>query len=145
MLFRSEVLTAHSFALDVLDQYDHQCLQLTPSDRKSKFRITYENAVAVIEQLRKTLRAGDFFGREKDKSLQGSLATLYQTFDGQELYPSVEEKAAQPALFCNQEPFLCGWQQVHRRFFYSSGFWTVTKCCTINTVGTSSMTPRWWP
>ncbi|NOY58962.1 MAG: cytochrome C biogenesis protein CycH [Calditrichaeota bacterium] len=94
-----EVLTAYSFALDMLDQYDHQRLQLKPSDRKSKFAITYENVVGVIEQLRKVLKAGDLFGREKDKSLQGSLATLYQTFGGQELYPSAEEKAAHLLYF----------------------------------------------
>lgn len=94
-----EVLTAYSFALDMLDQYDHQRLQLKSSDKKLKFKITYEKAAAVIRQLRKALEAGDLFGREKDKSLRGPLAALYQTFDGKELYPSLEEKAAHLLYF----------------------------------------------
>ncbi|MDR0829411.1 MAG: Fic family protein, partial [Prevotellaceae bacterium] len=58
------------------------------------FRATYENAMQAIETLRDKFGSGGLFGNEKDKSFDSSINTIYQTFGGEDLYPSIEEKAA---------------------------------------------------
>lgn len=89
-----QVISDYSYGLDTLDRYDYQELTVeytTPSDT---FRATYESAMEVIEFLKIKFGGSDLFGNEKDESFKSSVNTIYQTFDGQELYPSVEEKAA---------------------------------------------------
>ena len=89
-----QVISDYTYALDTLDKYDYQSLAIEETTEKTGFRATYENATSAIETLRKKFGSSNLFGSEKDKSFDSSINTIYQTFDGKELYPSVEEKAA---------------------------------------------------
>lgn len=88
------VVADYSYALDTLDRYDFQKLEIDCTTNKEQFRATYDNAMSAIEELRKKFGGGSLFGNEKDQSFKGSLGAIYQTFAGKDLYPSVEEKAA---------------------------------------------------
>ncbi len=89
-----KVITDFTYALDTLDRYDYQQLEITDTTAGAGFHATYENATAAIAELREKFGNGGLFGNEKDGSFRSSIGTIYQTFDGVELYPSVEEKAA---------------------------------------------------
>jgi prophage maintenance system killer protein len=94
-----KVVTDYAYALDLLDDYDHQHIVMKQV-RKGKARgISYEEAQQIIFQLRQTFKAPEIFGREKDKSLHSSLQTIMQIFDGKDVYPSLEEKAAHLLYF----------------------------------------------
>lgn len=88
------VITDYTYALDILDQYDHKNLKIFKSKRKGSYKIKYEEAFELINNLKSKFGSSSFFGKEKDKSFQSTLSTIYQTFDGKELYSSIEEKAA---------------------------------------------------
>jgi prophage maintenance system killer protein len=94
-----KVITDYTYALDVLDQYDHQVLEIHDTTKNELFRINYHEAMQAIQGLREKFGGSALFGNEKDESFQGSLAAIYQTFDGQYVYPSVEEKAANLLYF----------------------------------------------
>lgn len=94
-----KILTDYVYALDVLDRYDHQQLENEVSGKKGNFKIDYNSAIEAINDLRLKFGGSKLFGNEMDQSFQGSLATIYQTFDGEELYPSLEEKAANLLYF----------------------------------------------
>ncbi len=89
-----EVLSDYSRALDILDDYDHQKLSKKVTDKDVTFSIDYIEAIKAIEQLRKKFGGSSLFGNEKDQSFKSSIAVIDQTFDGKDLYPSLEEKAA---------------------------------------------------
>jgi len=89
-----EVLSDYSRALDILDDYDHQKLSKKTTDKAATFSIDYAEAIKAIEQLREKFGGSILFGNEKDQSFKSSIAVIDQTFDGKELYPSLEEKAA---------------------------------------------------
>ncbi len=89
-----QVITDYTYALDTLDKYDYQSLEIDNTTIKEPFRATYKNAMEAIDVLRKKFGSGKLFGNEKDESFQSSINTIYQTFDEKDLYPSVEEKAA---------------------------------------------------
>jgi prophage maintenance system killer protein/phage regulator Rha-like protein len=88
------VITDYTYALDTLDKYDYQLLEINETTQETAFRATYQGAMDAINMLRKKFGGGALFGNEKDQSFQSSINTIYQTFDGKDLYPSVEEKAA---------------------------------------------------
>lgn len=88
------VVTDYTYALDTLDRYDYQQLEIDKTTNKELFRATYDNAVAAIDELREKFGGSSLFGNEKDQSFKGSIAAIYQTFGGEDLYPSIEEKAA---------------------------------------------------
>jgi prophage maintenance system killer protein len=88
------VLADYSYGLDVLDGYDYGTLSLKKTTAKEKFKVTYENAAKTIADLKKKFDHSALFGVERDNSFKSSVATIYQTFGGRELYPSLEEKAA---------------------------------------------------
>jgi len=94
-----KILKDYSYALDILDQYDYGKLQVSAVSKKKGFRLDYQKGMAVIDTLRSKFGGSDLFGREKDGSFQSSIEAIYQTFDGKELYPSVEEKAAHLLYF----------------------------------------------
>jgi len=94
-----KVLSDYSFALDILDQYDHQTLEIKETNNQEIFRISYKEAKSAIEGLKKKFGGSSLFGNEKDRSFQGSLVGIYQTFDSKELYPFIEEKAAHLLYF----------------------------------------------
>ncbi|MDR1091366.1 MAG: virulence RhuM family protein [Prevotella sp.] len=89
-----QVISDFTYALDTLDRYDYQELAVEYTTSHEPFRATYEGAMEVIEFLKTKFGESDLFGNEKDESFKSSINTIYQTFDGQDLYPSVEEKAA---------------------------------------------------
>ena len=89
-----KVITDFTYALDTLDRYDYQQLEISDTTSDTGFHATYESAMAAIGELREKFGSGGLFGNEKDGSFRSSIATIYQTFDGAELYPSIEEKAA---------------------------------------------------
>lgn len=94
-----KVLSDFTSALDILDKYDHQTLKIQKSKSKEVFHISYKEAIKAIQGLKNKFGGSTLFGKEKDKSFKGSLAGIYQTFDGKDLYPSVEEKAAHLLYF----------------------------------------------
>ena len=89
-----EVVTDYTYALDTLDDYDYQRLKVEKTTQEDKFRATYDNAMEAIRALREKFGGSTLFGNEKDDSFKSSIGQIYQTFDGKELYPSIEEKAA---------------------------------------------------
>ena len=88
------VVKDYTYALDTLDAYDYQSLEISDTTLQEKFRATYESAMEAIQSLKEKFKESQLFGVEKDKSFHSSIGQIYQTWDGQELYPSVEEKAA---------------------------------------------------
>jgi len=89
------VVKDYSYALDLLDDYDHERVTAKDTTVRPVAPVSYDEVRRIIARLRAQFNAGELFGAEKDKSLEGSLANIMQTFDGKELYPSLEEKAAQ--------------------------------------------------
>lgn len=94
-----QIISDYTYALDILDDYDHQRLSIQGTHKQEYFRITYESAIAGIQTLKDKFGGSELFGREKDESFKSSINTIYQSFDGQELYPSAEEKAANLLYF----------------------------------------------
>lgn len=88
------VVTDYAYALDTLDRYDYQKLEIENTTNKEQFKATYDNAMAAIDELREKFGGSSLFGNEKDQSFKGSIGAIYQTFGEQDLYPSIEEKAA---------------------------------------------------
>ena len=88
------VVVDYTYALDTLDNYDYERLTIDKTTRQEKFHATYDNAMEEIARLREKFGGSALFGNEKDESFKSSIGQIYQTFGGEELYPSVEEKAA---------------------------------------------------
>lgn len=89
-----DVVVDYTYALDTLDNYDYERLAIERTTQTGPFRATYENAMAEIRRLHEKFGGSQWFGNEKDDSFKSSIGQIYQTFGGEELYPSVEEKAA---------------------------------------------------
>ena len=89
-----DVVTDYTYALDTLDDYDYQRITVKDTTQEERFHATYENAMETIHALRSKFGGSSLFGNEKDDSFKSSIGQIYQTFAGEELYPSVEEKAA---------------------------------------------------
>ena len=89
-----DVVVDYTYALDTLDNYDYERLTIDQTTKVASFHATYENAMEQIQRLRDKFGASVLFGNEKDDSFKSSIGQIYQTFGGEELYPSVEEKAA---------------------------------------------------
>ena len=89
-----KVVTDYTYALDTLDNYDYERLTINKTTKEEPFHATYDNAMEAIQGLREKFGGSALFGHEKDNSFKSSIGQIYQTFGGEELYPSVEEKAA---------------------------------------------------
>lgn len=116
----SEILRAvnlYTDALLLLDQYDHQALS-KPSGRKSLYRMTYSDCRTIINQLEDSF-SSDVFGVEKEAGkLEGILAAVYQDVFGGEVYPSLEEKAANLLYFLIKDhPFVDGCKRIAASIF----------------------------
>lgn len=94
-----DVLSEFALGLDILDGYDHQNLKVGELSPETRYIINYKEAKQAIEQLRVKFGGSSLFGNEKDESFKSSISTINQTFGGQELYPSIEEKAANLLYF----------------------------------------------
>lgn len=93
------VISQYSKALDILDEYDNNRLPIPKGTKELKYTLGYEDAKIIIDEMRKKFKTFHLFGQEKDKSFESSLKAIYQTFDGKDVYPTVEEKAANLLYF----------------------------------------------
>ncbi len=110
------VIEKYSEALTMLDSYDHQNMS-RPKGNNASYRLTYEECTEVISHMRFGDES-DLFGREKDDSFRGSIGNIYQSFGGQELYPSLEEKAAHLLYFVTKNhSFLDGNKRIAATMF----------------------------
>ena len=89
-----DVVADYTYGLDTLDRYDYQTLVLEKTTNEEKFHATYEMAMEAIAALKTQFGGSDLFGLPKDGSFASSIGQIYQTWEGRDLYPSVEEKAA---------------------------------------------------
>ena len=110
------VIQKYNEALELLDSYDHQTM-VRPQGNKATYELTYDECMEVISHM----RFGDesnLFGREKDDSFSGSIGNIYQSFAGQDLYPSLEEKAAHLLYFVTKNhSFLDGNKRIAATMF----------------------------
>ena len=88
------VISDYVYALDTLDHYDYQSLSIQKTTKEESFRATYDNAMEAINALKEKFGGSQWFANEKDDSFKSSIGQIYQTFGGEDIYPSVEEKAA---------------------------------------------------
>ena len=88
------VISDYVYALDTLDRYDFQQLIVDNTVKEERFHATYENAMEAINRLKPKFGGSALFANEKDDSFKSSIGQIYQTFGGEDLYPSIEEKAA---------------------------------------------------
>lgn len=91
------VIEDYNTALTLLDDYDHQCMK-RPQGNKAIYVLNYEECRKLIDQMRFNVDS-DLFGHEKDDSFKGSIGNIYQSFGGEDVYPSLEEKAANLLYF----------------------------------------------
>ena len=89
-----KVISDYAYGLDTLDRYDYQQLEIADTTPEEKFRAAYDNAMPALQMLKEQFGASELFAREKDSSFRSTMGAIYQTFGGKDLYPSVEEKAA---------------------------------------------------
>jgi prophage maintenance system killer protein len=94
-----KVLKYYSYALETLDKYDHQRLTIESDESVIVQKLHYKEAIQLINEWRILQGGSQLFGNEKDASFKSSLENIYQTFDGIDLYPSVEEKSANLLYF----------------------------------------------
>lgn len=94
-----DVISDYSYALGLLDDYDNKKLKISRISKEERFRLSYDDAIKAIHQLKNRFGGSGLFGIEKDRSFKSSITAIYQTFDSKDLYPSVEEKAANLLYF----------------------------------------------
>ncbi|MDD5465192.1 MAG: virulence protein RhuM/Fic/DOC family protein [Candidatus Omnitrophica bacterium] len=94
-----EVISDYNYALGLLDDYDYKRLKIGKTSKEEKFVLSYELAIEAVDKLKERIGTSDLFGTERDKSFKSSVSSIYQTFDGKDLYPSIEEKAANLLYF----------------------------------------------
>jgi prophage maintenance system killer protein len=94
-----QVVGEYRFALDLLDDYDYQRVAVPPVGRNAVRTLSYAEALRIVERLRERFGGSALFGRQKDEGLQSALGAVMQTFEGRDLYPSLEEKAAHLLYF----------------------------------------------
>ena len=112
-----KVISEYTYALDLLDSYDHQCLTVLDSTKIESYQLSYEEAMNVVNKMKDEFTT-DLFGREKDESFKGSLGAIYQTAFGEEVYPSIEEKAANLLYFIvKNHSFLDGNKRIAAAIF----------------------------
>ena len=110
------VIQKYSEALEMLDSYDHQTMK-RPKGNMATYELTYEECMKVINHMRFGAES-DLFGREKDDSFRGSIGNIYQSFAGEDLYPSLEEKAAHLLYFVTKNhSFLDGNKRIAATMF----------------------------
>jgi hypothetical protein len=94
-----QIIAEYSRALNILDDFDHQRLATPKGTKQTKYALDYAEARKIIEQMKIKFKDSALVGQEKDKSFQGSIGAIYQTFGGKDVYPTVEEKAAHLLYF----------------------------------------------
>jgi len=79
-----KIISDYAYALDILDQYDYQKLEIKDTSGKETYRLNYEEAMNQIITAKKAHGNSDLFGHEKDDSFKSSISTIYQTFGGKD-------------------------------------------------------------
>ena len=111
-----DIVQSYTVALDLLDDYDHQCL-VAPKGDAATYVLSYEECRRVIDGMRFGDES-DLFGAEKDDSFKGSIGNIYQSFGGQDIYPSLQEKAANLLYFVvKNHSFLDGNKRIAATMF----------------------------
>ena len=112
-----EVINVYASSLDLLDSYDHQTLT-KPKGNKAIYQLTYDNALEIINSM-KFKDSSSLFGVEKEKGkLNGILVAVHQEVFGEEIYPSLEEKAAHLLYFLVKDhPFVDGCKRIAATLF----------------------------
>lgn len=93
-----DVVEAYTNALELLDDYDHQVIKKPTQGNEMIYRLQYEECRTIVDRMQQNVTS-DLFGRERDGVFEGALNTIYQTFDGVDLYPTIEEKATHLLYF----------------------------------------------
>jgi len=91
------VLEQFTLGLQLLDDYDHQRIR-KPEGKKSTYHLTYSECIEVINKVKKSHKS-DVFGLEREGVFKSSIGAIYQTFDGKEVYPTIEEKSSNLLYF----------------------------------------------
>ncbi|MBR3052257.1 virulence protein RhuM/Fic/DOC family protein [Candidatus Saccharibacteria bacterium] len=114
-----EVISKYAESFEALKEYDDGHIDLSfMSPRKKGRELTVEMCLAAVEQLRASVGGSDLFGKERDKSFEGSLNAIFQSYDGKELYSSVQEKAANLLYFVIKDhPFYDGNKRIGALLF----------------------------
>lgn len=94
-----QLLDTYSTALNILDDYDYNRFHEISVTSHSVYVLEYNEVCQIINRMKETVGNSRYFGKEKDESLKSSISTIYQTFEGKDLYPSIEEKAANLLYF----------------------------------------------
>ena len=111
-----DFIEKYSEALELLDSYDHQNMK-RPKGSQAAYTLTYEECKEVIENMRFSAES-ELFGKEKDDSFKGSIGNIYQSYGGQEMYPTLEEKAAHLLYFITKNhSFLDGNKRIAAAIF----------------------------
>jgi prophage maintenance system killer protein len=111
-----DIVQSYTMALDLLDDYDHQRLS-APKGNEATYVLEYDECRRVIDGMRFG-NESDLFGVEKDDSFKGSIGNIYQSFDGQDVYPSLQEKAANLLYFVvKNHSFLDGNKRIAAALF----------------------------
>lgn len=123
-----EVISKYAGSFQTLEEYDDGFIDLSFMSKKKRVKeLTVEMCKSAVEQLRKNVKGSDLFGKERNKSFEGSLTAIFQSFDGKELYPSVPEKAAHLLYFVIKDhPFYDGNKRIGALLFIL--FLTLNDC-----------------
>ncbi|MFA5116109.1 MAG: virulence protein RhuM/Fic/DOC family protein [Candidatus Omnitrophota bacterium] len=123
-----EIISDYNYALGLLDDYDYKRLKICKTSKEEKFVLNYKLAIEAVNKLKERIGSSDLFGAERDKSFKSSVSSIYQTFDGRNLYPSIEEKAANLLYFIvKNHSFVDG----NKRIAASIFLWFLEKNCIL--------------
>jgi len=115
-----QIISEYSRGLGILDDYDHERLSMPGGTRRKTIIMTYEDAQEIITAMKKRFHDSALVGREKDNSFKSSIGAIYQTFDGKDLYPTLEEKAAHLLYFVTKNhSFVDGNKRIAAAMFIS--------------------------
>lgn len=95
----AQVIAEYTRALDILDDFDHERLRAPKGTKKAVYQLTYREARKIIETMKQKFKDSDLVGREKDEGFKSSIQTVYQTFEGKDLYSTIQDKAAHLLYF----------------------------------------------
>ena len=123
-----EVIANYAGSFETLREYDDGHIDLRFLNKKQRQKeLTVEMCESAVEQLKKSMKGGDLFGKKRGRMFDGSLASIFQSFDGKELYPSVPEKAANLLYFVIKDhPFYDGNKRIGALLFIL--FLTINDC-----------------
>lgn len=122
-----EVITSYTSSFKALEEFDDGHINLKTLNKKTKKILTRELCETAINDLRKTLKASDLFGKMRNDSFYGNLESIYQSFDGEELYKTTPEKASHLLYFIIKDhPFYDGNKRIGSLLFII--FLTINDC-----------------